>query len=154
MKKILVCAVSLLVLAVGVNAAQEQKLSKDGVYIDSKQNLMWQDNQEAITIMKYWWIWDPKIDNGYLDTSGDTAATYCENSILAGYNDWRLPTIEELNHLYSDKKNLKHVASSYYWSSTTDENYERDAFVVYFGDGSVDSYGKRNRERLRCVRNR
>ncbi len=61
--------------------------NKDGTVTDTKTNLMWakDDNQGNIT-------WR-------------NAKAYCEHIILSKYEDWRMPTIDELATLYD--KNSK-----------------------------------------------
>jgi len=56
--------------------------NKDGTVTDTKTNLMWakHDNQGDIT-------WHD-------------AKKYCEHVILSKYEDWRMPTIKELESLY------------------------------------------------------
>jgi hypothetical protein len=47
--------------------------------------------------------------------------------------DWRLPTIDELLIMYSNKsqfKNVKNVLGGFYWSSSTHTVYTNHAFVV------------------------
>jgi len=79
------------------------------VVLDRMTGLLWQDSTEAKSIKR--------------DFKG--AKTYCENLKLAGFDDWSLPTISELESIadYSKerpaiKDGFEHVASSFYWSSS------------------------------------
>lgn len=73
------------------------------------------------------------------------------------FNDWRLPTIEELSTLINYNKfdpasDLADAISNYYWSSTTYASYSSSAWLVYFGNGNQFSYDKENDYYVRCVR--
>jgi len=57
----------------------------DGTVIDHKLGVMW-----------------ATADNGD-DISWDNAKAYCDRLTLAGYDDWRLPTLDELKSLYKAK---------------------------------------------------
>lgn len=126
---------------------------KERTFRDYKQKLVWQDNPEVESIIKPWItsanFYDAK---NYNDTSGDTATTYCKNLSLAGHNDWRLPTVTELESLYASKKDLKYVRSTGYWSSNTSLNTIYYALVVYFNNGHSGRDGKNDSNYVRCVR--
>ncbi len=73
------------------------------IVTDNVTHLMWQDDSDAATVTKQWLTdenyntcHDDTNSSACTDTSGDTAATYCENLTLGGYTDWRHPTYEEL----------------------------------------------------------
>lgn len=57
---------------------------ESGYWVDPTTKLMW-----------------ARKDNGK-DVSWRKAATYCSESRLAGYSDWRLATIDELSGIYDD----------------------------------------------------
>jgi Protein of unknown function (DUF1566) len=67
--------------------AQDQAsgLVPKGVFVDPKTKLMW-----------------TKKDNG-LHVNWFSASEYAEHLRLGGYEDWRLPTVEELESLYDPK---------------------------------------------------
>lgn len=49
----------------------------------------------------------------------------CENSIIGGYTDWRLPSIDELIVLYNNRTNIggfytDNASEAYYWSGSQD----------------------------------
>ena len=69
-------------------------------------------------------------------TTSDTAADICANLSLGGYNDWFLPSKDELNLMYENLKvfGVGGFADSLYWSSSEINAYS--AWVQYFGDGS------------------
>lgn len=68
-----------------------------------------------------------------------------------GFNNWRLPSIVELNQLYKDKDSIGSFTSVFYWSST--ENYVSNAWVQLFGSGYQTNTIKTNTIRVRAVRN-
>ena len=79
---------------------------------------------------------------------GNYAARLCNDLILNGYNDWFLPSKEELNILYQNKK-LIEMSTDFYWSSSEyNNNY---AWYYYFGGSQ--HYGNKNKVcRVRAVR--
>ena len=72
-----------------------------------------------------------------------------------GYNDWYLPSIDELKELYSKKNIIGGFANANYWSST---EYNRwvsgwDALVLSFGYGNeADQNRTLNSFRVRAIR--
>ncbi len=132
--------------------------------IDNKRGLIWQDNNEVTFIFKSW----QSEDNYYscfkdttsvkcLDTSGDTADTYCKNLVLDGYTNWRLPTRDELltivdkDNYPTIDKTFKNNQASFYWSSTPDNLIVNYALGVFFNVGNGGSYNKSDLGNIRCV---
>jgi hypothetical protein len=97
----------------------------NGTVTDTGTGLMWQQGISGV------YIWQE-------------ALSYCENLSLAGYDDWRLPNIHELQSLvdynsYNPAINTLYfpiASSSFYLSSTTLTNYSTP-WVAYFLNGWV-----------------
>ncbi|MDK9694747.1 MAG: DUF1566 domain-containing protein, partial [Sulfurimonas sp.] len=135
-----------------------ESINKETFY-DTLTGLTWQDNAAAASITKPWLTEENykgcvsnQASSSCYDTSGDTAATYCSELSLGGYTDWRLPSRTELEGIYSSRSNLNNVSSDYYWSSTTDEYYKGNAWIVFFYDGGVGYFYKYANGSVRCVR--
>lgn len=118
----------------------------NGTVTDNITGLIWQ--QEDDGIVRRW----------------EGALSYCENLVLAGSSDWRLPDIKELESIVDYTTSVPTIDTTYfpttksfdYWSSTTklgnsDHPY---AWVVDFTIGWID-YDSDKDSRLvyvRCVR--
>ncbi len=131
-----------------------EKERKEKLYIDKKQNLIWQDDNMVLKIKKPWISEKNYNTKKYSDTNGDTAATYCKKLILGDYKDWRLPTKDELKNLSFQKEYLKSTGSNWYWSDTVNSVNSELAWSVYFdnGDGYADFKNVSNY--VRCVRDK
>ncbi|MBE0638810.1 MAG: DUF1566 domain-containing protein [Bacteroidales bacterium] len=83
-----------------------------------------------------------------------TAADICANLVIGGYDDWYLPSRDELNELYQNRLLIGGFLLSgqyaYYCSST--EYSGSAAFVTGFENGSVAPGGKNNYYHVRPVR--
>jgi hypothetical protein len=93
-------------------------------------------------------MWTKKDNGG--DVNWQKARTYCRNLSLAGYSDWRLPTIDELGDIYDPKVNIAgqlgsgsettwHVKgnlqlSGWQWSNTQG-NTQWEAWIFLFANG-------------------
>lgn len=80
------------------------------------------------------------------------AAKLCYDLELDGYNDWFLPSIDELFFMYENlhEKGLGGFEDTYYWSSTQDRH---GAWVVSFFYGSRSNHGRiENSIRTRAIR--
>ncbi len=84
-----------------------------------------------------------------------TANDLCQNLIIGGFTDWRLPTKEELISIYSQRNNLNifnlpvYGSVPKYW---TDKKDKTGGYFVDFEDGSYRSYNDRSKLKCRCVR--
>ena len=102
--------------------------NKDGTVTDTETGLMWQKDTAPGT---YTW---------------KQALAYADTSTLAGYEDWRLPNVNELESLveYSqydpsiDTTYFPNTQSSTYWSSTTGAPGPFYAWIVDFFDGHME----------------
>lgn len=71
------------------------------------------------------------------------------NAFVEGYDDWFLPTKEQLNQLYSQRR-AAGMANSVYWSSS--EGDVDNAWAQNFASGEVLVGKKTNGSRVRAVR--
>ena len=78
------------------------------------------------------------------------AARRCYDYTQSGYDDWFLPSKDELNELYKQKEAVGGFSSIYYWSSS--ENDSNNAWRQYFGSGSQNDYYRYFEGRVRAVR--
>ncbi len=100
--------------------------NSDGTVTDTKTGLMWQKAEAGIMTWK-------------------AALAYSDTLVLAGFSDWRLPDLKELQSLADsilDNPSIYRTAfpdttSNNYWSSTTNEDATDYAWAVFCKDGEV-----------------
>jgi hypothetical protein len=90
------------------------------------------------------------------------AAYLCDTLTLGGYNDWFLPSEDELNKLYQNigqgnalgLGNAGGFSNNNYWSSTENVNNSNSAMSQYFNGGIKHDLGKIHGHRtyVRAVR--
>ena len=93
------------------------------------------------------------------------AMNYCNELVLNGKDDWRLPNEDELNLMWlnladsdndgvnlgvSDPTNLGGFDTGVYWSSTTFGNFLKS--IQQFNSGSQGGLGTNNNNHVRAVR--
>ncbi|NPA66249.1 MAG: DUF1566 domain-containing protein [Epsilonproteobacteria bacterium] len=113
------------------------------VVVDTRTNLMWQDDNDAATVTKRW----------------EDAIDYCEALTLGGYSDWHLPNHNEILGLVDITRvgpaidsTFQNFVNDEYWSSTTKPGSSSYAFVVDFYNGGDDWVSKTRDYYIRCVR--
>jgi len=111
--------------------------AKEKSVVDTKHNLEWQDSEEH-TELKW------KLAKGY-----------CAQMRLNSFEDWRLPTKEELL-LFSKEKsyreNFQYMSDDVYWSSDDDPKDDLNAVTVYSGNGFISTTDKCEKFATICVR--
>ena len=135
-----------------------------GIVTDTITELDWQDD---VNTSKPWITqanWDTNTPESLVDTSGDTATTYCATLGLGGHSNWRLPSLLELDSLveYHHPNGIatinpifvNTVTTGSYWSATmdVDPNTLNRTWQLRF-DSAKDSRRARNaNNNVRCVR--
>lgn len=112
---------------------------------DSKQivtcddaNLMWQDN-DIVRTNQYLLTWERAIQT-------------CEDLTLAGFDDWRLPNVNELNSIVKNPAIKTGYSEDWTWSSTTDAESKINVWT-YRQNGLYQDWNVKTYEHaFRCVR--
>jgi len=132
----------MIVFFVHINANEISYTKVKNSVIDEKNRLMWQDNSEV---------------KKYLETFV-TAKIYCENTVLNGYIDWRVPSIQELQQIVDlsnsnaiDKK-FKYIQAGLYQSKSLFVKDTRYVWIVDFNTGKSTLSLAKDEKYIRCVR--
>lgn len=89
-----------------------------------------------------------KTDLGYVDWS--SADVMSKSSIVGGFTDWRLPTIDELMILFNEQNHIGGFNGGYYWSgSDRDSGYH---YYVSFSSGDIGVQRNYDKCYVRAVR--
>lgn len=112
------------------------------LYTQTIGNNMWEDTKEAANTPVSW----KKGDN------------YCKNLRIGGFEDWHLPTIEQLKYLHNNHKDeiYNGYGGKFYWSSDTqsdNKNIWHYAKGFNIEDGEIIKLVQEFKNgRVRCVR--
>ncbi|SFV53231.1 hypothetical protein MNB_SV-13-423 [hydrothermal vent metagenome] len=119
----------------------------DLVYKERSTGLIWQDQaytEDENTAFKQ--------ERSYQKAGNFAHATqYCEGLDYAGYVDWRLPTSDELVHIYyHNSRVFTHTKEHDFWSSTA--STRNKYYVIYPTDSLRYARSPRQSNMIRCVR--
>ena len=141
MKKSIFALLCVLSIVYGGNGLYRD--ATKGVVVDTRTGLVWQDDATAASTTATW----------------ANAITTCENLVLGGYTDWRLPNINELKSIRDMSRSgpaieatFVNTATNNYWSSTSYAADSTFAWYVDFSNGGVYADDKTVSLYVRCVR--
>ncbi len=84
------------------------------------------------------------------------AANLCSKLSYGGYDDWFLPSYDELCQMYAQKSSIGGLEDSYYWSSSEDSTVygsgDLCAFLIDLSDGEDMPSDRTNEHYIRPVR--
>ena len=117
-------------------------IANDSVLFDE---IEWQDNKESKMVQKSW----------------EEAKAYCTDLSLLGKNDWRLPTIKELQNIVNIRRKkpaidvvFHYTANKTYWTRTPYRHNSKKAWSINFYRGYTKSALKKETYYVRCKRSR
>ena len=138
----------------GWNGIRRFEVGGDGIWVkDNATGLIWQRRESS----------SQKFGDLFELLNWKDAFKYIEemNSLkFAGYSDWRLPNINELQSIVNfgtrfpaiNGKYFDNTESFYYWSSTSVANNSPSAWCIYFQFGDIRENEKINGAYIRAVR--
>ncbi len=96
---------------------------------------------------------DIDMTGGVVTSTGDVAAKICEDLVVDTFDDWYLPSVEAVSHIYTNlhAEGLGDFTSNL-GSSTQNDTVVTDIDAVDFTDGSVISVTKRELVAYRAIR--
>ena len=95
--------------------------------------------------------WQDSYDSKSKKMSFPEAKSYCQNLDLSGYDDWRLPSKNELKKVFHSRSKFKNKTTSFYWTSSTFDP-DSGSYGVNFRHGYSYWYENSKKGYVRCVR--
>jgi len=114
------------------------------------------DTLETVTDHRTGLVWE-QADDGQT-RNWDAANQYCDDLVLGGHSDWRLPSMDELQTLIDLSRHHPAIdpmffcRSGNYWSSSSVAGYTEAAWFADFSYGYLDWLTKPLTYYVRCVR--
>ena len=129
--------VFLIIITVSLSMASD-------VLLDSKTSLTWQDNSDTKDAKRDW----------------NEAVLFCKELSLAGFDDWRLPIVKELEsiieiskHETNENDGFQNIGTDgYYWSGSAHDERKEFAWMMNFTRGYEYINYKTYKRYVRCVR--
>jgi hypothetical protein len=128
----------------------------DGTITDLLTGLMWVRNGSCLG----WLSWQAAMNAAQELNSLENIEEHCAN-LTVSYDDWSLPTIQELESLlnaeeenpfnYLNFYGFRNIQPDSYWSSTTGPN-PYSAWMLYFDSGEISGGGKVETHHVLLVR--
>jgi hypothetical protein len=114
---------------------------KNDIVVDTVTSLEWQDDKDVSVTDKTW----------------QEAKDYCLKLSLGGHEDWRLPTVEELDTIlmygeYDSLDKAFNPAYNSYWSATSNPATTKEAWSIDFYTKVERWRGVTTESSARCVR--
>lgn len=130
-----------------------------------RERVLWEPGAPAFTVegdtvadARSGLVWERNTSSSSLAYAA--AVSRCDDLVLGGQDDWRLPTLAELNSIVDptvvdpaiDEAAFPETPSVRFWTDTQFRDLEDGGFVVNFMIGETGSEGRDDHHRARCVR--
>lgn len=136
-----------------------------GIVMDNVTGLIWQDEKYTLDES---FAYNNDFEYGKV-LNWENARIYCNALTFAGYDDWRLPNMSELESIIDYGRHRNTAKDSYgaintifkyvgqagesrYWQSVENPSYPSIAWSVHFKHGNGSWSGKSDTFYVRCVR--